>query len=118
MNENEIPTLDTKDVPSWPTRKEQLPTFQIADANEWEDLLGKLWDDPFGHTILCFAATWANQMEAELAIGKSVSSCAVETACQIEKGMGGTLQDFVYGYAMEVLTKVWTHGPELANVYR
>ncbi|MFC1703095.1 hypothetical protein ACFLZO_01375, partial [Patescibacteria group bacterium] len=85
MRESEMPTLDTKDVPSWPTRKEQLPIFQIADVKEWEGLLGKLWDDPFGHTILCFAATWANQMEAELAIGKSVSSCAVETACEIEK---------------------------------
>lgn len=94
-----------------------LPKFAFSDEAKWNDLAGKLsGSNWFGEEIVRFAATWANLMEAELARGKAVAAVAEKTAIDAEKKLDG-IADNVYGYAMEILSVTWKHGPQLAAVY-
>jgi len=94
-----------------------LPTFALADPAEWERMKEKLSVNWYGQSVVLFAATWANRMESALAEGQTVAACSGMLACAVDEEMDGTA-DNVYGYAVEILCKVWKHGQELFTVYR
>lgn len=98
-------------------KDEQLQTFAVADDVRWRELREKVGVNWYGESVLRFAAAWASAMETELAAGQTVSQCAERTACRVDEEMGGTA-NFVYGYAMEILSQIWKHGAALAAVYR
>lgn len=66
--------------------------------------------DPYSRRCFTFAEEWAALMEAQLAQGKSIESCAKECA-QIADTDGIT--GFMYGMAVSILSKCWVHGEVL-----
>jgi hypothetical protein len=66
--------------------------------------------DPYSRRCFTFAEEWAALMEAQLAQGKTVESCAEECA-RIADTDGIT--GFMYGMAVTILSKCWVHGEAL-----
>jgi len=98
-------------------QKTERPTFSVRDDAKWRELQEKLSVNWYGESILRFAATWASKMETAIAAGETVGACAEKLACRTDEEVGGTA-NYVYGYAMEVLSKVWEHGDALVAAYR
>jgi len=66
--------------------------------------------DPYSRRCFTYAEEWAALMEAQLAQGKSVESCAKECAQAADyDGITG----FMYGMAVTILSRCWVHGEEL-----
>jgi len=67
-------------------------------------------DDPYSRAVFTYAERWANMMEAALAEGKSLESCAKLLSHEADvEGITG----FMYGAAVSVLASVWEHGEAL-----
>lgn len=95
----------------------ELPAFEVADPVAWSTLQNELNKKWYGESVLKFSAIWAKKMEARLANGVSVRACAEELAIEVDAELGETA-DFVYGYAVKTLKKVWKHGEELARHFQ
>lgn len=93
-----------------------LPDFEITNHAEWTKLSRDLNCEHYGESVLRYSAMWAKKMEAQLANGVGIRTCAEKTAMEVEEEIGGTA-DFVYAYATQLLKKVWKHGDELARYY-
>lgn len=86
-----------------------LPTFALKDADGWNKTV-EVNDDPYGAAGVRFAARWAHFMERDMASGKSVADVAEAASREADdEGITG----FMYGCAVSILSKVWTHGEEL-----
>ena len=86
-----------------------LPTFSLKDEKGWQAGVDAN-QDPYGAAGFRFAARWANFMEREMAAGKKLDDIAEATSHEADDdGITG----FMYGCAVGVLSKVWTHGEEL-----
>ena len=96
---------------------EELKIFATSNPARWIEIRAALGVNWYGQSIRKFAALWAHTMEEAMAGGQTVAQCAEACADRTDKELGGTA-DFVYGYALEVLIKVWEHGEELAAHYR
>jgi len=76
-----------------------------------------LWDrglanntDGYGRAINSFAERWADAMEAAMAGGETLASCAQRTSRAADtEGITG----FMYGAAVVGLSACWEHGEEL-----
>lgn len=87
----------------------EIPTFSLKDRDGWElTILNN--QDPYGFTTVRYAARWANIMERDMATGRSVSDVAKNASHEADDdGITG----FMYGCAVGLLSKAWTHGEEL-----
>jgi hypothetical protein len=63
--------------------------------------------DPYSDRIVSYAEAWADLMEAEIAKGLTIESCAKATSRTAD--MDG-LTGFMYGCAAEGLAHFWEHG--------
>ena len=85
--------------------------MKIADgmADLWADQV-RVNTDPYGACVVRYAEDWANLMETELARGKKLEDVAETTGHAADTyGITG----FMYGAAVAILSKVWTHGEAL-----
>jgi len=89
--------------------KEGILPFELADPDSWEECV-KANDDGYGSCAVRYAARWANYMEAAMESGAPLENAAESTAHEANlEGITG----FMYGCAVGILAKVWTHGEEL-----
>lgn len=66
--------------------------------------------DPYGTRILSYAEDWADLMEARMAKGETLASCAQATSREADTdGISG----FMYGAAVFMLSQAWVHGDAL-----
>jgi hypothetical protein len=79
--------------------------------NKDEYLKGKSKNtDFYGKGIYDFAEKWADLMEQEFKQGRAIRDFADETSREADTdGITG----FMYGCAVEILSKYWEHGEEL-----
>ncbi len=66
--------------------------------------------DPYGRACVTYAERWADLMEAAMATGTPLETCADPTshAADVE-GITG----FMYGAAVQMLAQCWAHGEAL-----
>lgn len=64
----------------------------------------------YGERCYTYAKDWAELMEARMAKGETLESCAAVTSHEADTdGITG----FMYGMAVSILAKCWEHGEEL-----
>ena len=86
-----------------------LPEFGLTDPDGWAASVAAN-SDPYGAVAIRYAAVWASMMDAEIAKGAKVADIAKRTSHEADdEGITG----FMYGCAVSLLSKVWTHGEEL-----
>lgn len=85
---------------------EGIKPFGLIDAEAWDKTV-KANSDAYGACAVRYAARWAWLMEQRLAAGATVADIADETSHEADReGITG----FMYGCAVSILSKVWTHG--------
>lgn len=88
---------------------EGILPFEIADKDGWAKTVENNASE-YGACVLRYAARWANYMERELANGGTVEGVADASSHEADKeGITG----FMYGAAVAILSRAWTHGEEL-----
>lgn len=81
----------------------------LKDENTWHNACTNN-QDPYGAAVIRFCEAWAILMEAEIKSGKTVAECACSTSrIANDEGITG----FMYGCAVNILSKVWIHGEDL-----
>lgn len=81
----------------------------LKDAAAWEKWRANN-QDGYGAACCRYAETWARVMEAMMAGGSTVASCAKEASHLADsEGITG----FMYGAAVSMLSEVWVHGEAL-----
>lgn len=81
----------------------------VRDTAAWE-AFSQVNTDPYGARIVRFADEWARLMEARLATGETIASCAQDTATLAnDDGITG----YMYGCAVSILAQCWAHGEAL-----
>ena len=84
--------------------------MKLKDVDGWNKCLQSNKGEPYGEAVNRYAETWANLMEAEIAVGKTVADVAEQTSHNADtEGITG----FMYGCAVSILAAVWEHGEEL-----
>lgn len=66
--------------------------------------------DPYGHAVYHYAASWAALMEERIEIGEEMADFAKQTSHQAD--VEG-ITSFMYGAAVAILSETWLHGEEL-----
>lgn len=86
--------------------------IKLADPKLWETTVEKNEKDPYGKAIIRFAKKWAEGMEEHIEKGVPLSNIASS-----EKTKADTewITGFMYGCAVDLLSKAWKHGEELAK---
>ncbi len=83
--------------------------MEYKDKEFWESGLQKN-DDSYGSGVYRFAERWADLMEKQISKGKKLKDIAEETSSEADnEGITG----FMYGAAVNVLSRTWKHGEEL-----
>lgn len=83
--------------------------MEFSDKDAWRE--GRAINlDPYGNACYVFAEGWAKLMQIEIAKGIAVKDCAKE-ASQKADYMGIT--GFMYGCAVNILSRCWRYGEEL-----
>ncbi len=89
--------------------KEGVLSFGLADPDGWEESV-KVNSDGYGSCTIRYAARWANYMEAAMESGALLENIAQSAGREADlEGITG----FMYGCAVGILSKVWTHGEAL-----
>lgn len=84
-------------------------TLDITDKEGWATARANNTDS-YGSATLDYAEGWGKLMQIEIAKGKTVSECADSTQEHLNfMGITG----FMYGCAVNFLSKGWKHGEEL-----
>lgn len=83
--------------------------IELADSDEWLKGKGKNMD-AYGGATYEYAESWAKLMQVEMTRGKSLIECAEKTS--FELGFLG-ITGFMYGCAVQILSRCWKHGEEL-----
>lgn len=87
----------------------KLAKFEIVDEKLWKELVAKN-SDPYGSGVMRYAAKWANMMEEQIKAGKKLEEIAENLSFKADtEGITG----FMYGCAVNTLSKVWKHGEAL-----
>ena len=83
--------------------------MRLKDAEDWLKCR-KANQDPYGKCAVDYVERWADLMEAQLATGVTVATCAKATSHEADtEGITG----FMYGCAVSILSQVWEHGEDL-----
>lgn len=83
--------------------------MKIADQASWDEGI-KNNTDPYGARCYSYAKDWAELMEAEIEKGKTVADVAKATS---RKADTDGITGFMYGCAVEILSRVWDYGEGL-----
>lgn len=70
-------------------------------------------DPPYGKCAADYARAWADEIEARMERGESLTDCADPASHDVEKRPGFGITGFVYGVAVSMLAQTWKHGDEL-----
>lgn len=66
--------------------------------------------DPYGGRVVSYGEDWANLMEARMANGENIATCAEPTSREADTdGITG----YMYGCAVAALAHFWEHGEAL-----
>lgn len=85
--------------------------FKDEEAKRaWDDMVKVNSNDPYGMCVVKYARRWAKYMQKFIAEGKTVIEIAEKAShdCDVE-GITG----FMYGCAVQALSKSWKYGEEL-----
>lgn len=83
--------------------------MSLKDPAGWAKAKAANTDD-YGGRCISYADEWARLMESAMAQGQTIAGCAKELSHLADyDGITG----FMYGAAVSILSKVWTHGKEL-----
>lgn len=83
--------------------------MKVNDQEGWDACVKKN-ADPYGAGVIRFSQRWAELMEECISNGKQVAEVAQSTSHEADtEGITG----FMYGCAVSILSKYWTHGEEL-----
>lgn len=86
------------------------PRMQESDPEAWEQAIMANYLDRYGNAVIEYAERWARLMQLEMASGKALEDVARDTSFEADtEGITG----FMYGAAVSVLAKCWTHGDQL-----
>ena len=81
----------------------------LSDPEGWEKAVTANTDD-YGSGVIRYAERWARLMEGKMTRGGTLEDCAEETSHLADnEGITG----FMYGCAVNILSKVWVHGDQL-----
>jgi hypothetical protein len=90
-------------------RLADAPGIALADAGAW-DTFKDANTDGYGGAVVTFAERWARLMQLGIAEGKRLEDIADPLVSEADlEGITG----FMYGCAVSVLVKCWTHGEAL-----
>ena len=83
--------------------------LELKDADAWQKSR-EINNDPYGKASLDYAEGWAKLMQIEIANGNELKDIAERTSFELNfLGITG----FMYGCAVDILSKCWVHGEEL-----
>lgn len=83
--------------------------MKIVNQSEYDAWKAKQ-SDAYGARIFSYAEDWAKLMEAHMADGVALETCAdADSHIADTDGITG----FMYGAAVQVLAKSWIHGEQL-----
>jgi len=86
-----------------------IKQFSVSDPAGWARTV-EINSDGYGSGVIRYTARWAHLMEEKLAAGATVVDCAKATSHEADaEGITG----FMYGCAVSMLSRFWTHGEEL-----
>lgn len=60
-----------------------------------------------------YAEAWANAMEVKLEEGRAFDDVTQACADEVDRRPGFGITGFMYGMAVQLLSKMWAHGEEL-----
>lgn len=86
--------------------------FDIADGMEtkYAEYVKLNATDEYSRGVVVYGELWAQFMQMEIAAGKTLEECADETSHKADtEGITG----FMYGAAVNALSKFWKHGEAL-----
>lgn len=66
----------------------------------------------YGWTCFLFAEDWANTIESAMAAGSKLEDVAKRLSFEASERHGG-ITGFMYGIAVDILSKCWEHGEHL-----
>ena len=91
--------------------------MQLKNRELWEESCRNNENakiDTYGGCVNFAAQMWADMMEAAIANGATVESCAKDCFHETDKRLGRFgLTGFQYGCAVSILSAVWERGEEL-----
>ena len=70
-------------------------------------------DDAYGGAVVAYSEQWADAMELCIEAGDSVADCAKQTSHEVDKKPEFGITGFMYGCAVQGLSRFWVHGEEL-----
>ena len=83
--------------------------MQVTNYEVWQSWVTNNTDS-YGKGVIDYAQRWADLMEARIAAGDDLLSCAKDTSHQADtEGITG----FMYGAAVSVLVSCWCYGEQL-----
>jgi hypothetical protein len=80
--------------------------------DEWNEGKAKN-DDPYGGCVYKFAEAWADEMERRMKDGETIKAMAKLASHQVDSRPEFGITGFMYGAAVQVLSRIWEHGEEL-----
>jgi len=87
--------------------------MKTNDEQSYQDWRATNQGDPYGACIFAYAEAWADAMEVELANGATIADCALRLSREVDRRTEFGVTGFMYGAAVSILAKCWTHGEEL-----
>ena len=82
--------------------------MKLKDIKVYEDWKAKQ-KDGYGQAVFRYAERWADMMEDKISKGEEIKDVADKLSHDADtEGTG-----FMYGMAVNILTKCWKHGEEL-----
>jgi hypothetical protein len=84
--------------------------IELSDEEYWNETKRINAGEGYGEATIEFAECWAKLMQSEIKQGKTVVECADKTS--FELGFLG-ITGFMYGMAVNILSRSWKHGEEL-----
>ena len=86
------------------------PRIEVNDTEGWNRIIKVNSKDPYSRAIVSFAERWARLMQMEINNGAQLEDVAQQASHEADVE-GITV--FMYGCAVSILVKYWTHGEKL-----
>ena len=87
--------------------------MKIKDQAAWDRWVAANSSDDYSKCCLDFASAWAEDMEARLDVGATVSDCAQVAFSEVDNRPGFGITGFMYGAVVSMLSQCWEHGEDL-----
>ena len=100
---------------SYPFHELSDPKFSLTDKKQWSKYTDNL-NAARKLNVAQFARLWAEGIESQMSAGGKLGDAAKSTFDEVAQQT--KIQDEDTAVAVNILNKVWTHGPELSKWFK